>query len=620
MVIGLSEGYLSLHPTDLSISPAVHHSFLQPAPIVSFQQSQLITLFYPTELNRPSPNMPPLYSTISSDDDDDKSNNLHYPVIRRTTLRSSPNGDVLVSRRVNQRSSITVQVSRTITEKDNEDDTDSGSESTSTSDDERIDKEEEGLDIDTPNKGPMTRSRSRTETTESPVDINGGIDDDLLALARKLKVAESRNNLEQLYPPQFRESSIPPYIPEHVILDEFAATEDHSQLAEEEDLFNEFVLQDFHVYRAPGHAKKGFDGKYESLSTVASEKNQSHWLIDGFLEHNGTRRRLFAAQIVRVNIGGLEDLQQASTEIWVRTQEGRSKDYWYRLRRPSSDYQSYWTRFVWLANFFKYFVDFLHVHSEGVSLHDFKSKFRSWLQRLHGDNVNHWQSQCDFREDFTHDVIRHCQFIRDQTYRAYKKDLPQLEAIMSHPIWEEIGVGQFSYNEVIRAEEEKTTVTANVAHLFLKASPHWQTQFELLEVVQICPQVESVRQERARKWNFAQKLAYDQTYNFVRSGKDKISRAEYLLENAEGHRPVPVRLVDNLLRKIVIIKLDDVSHSEKYRYAWVRSASRSTKTIGVVWLVLPSEAVCCSFTGKVFYPIGDERKYPPYTLSLRQNK
>ena len=566
--------------------------------------------------------MPPLHSTISSDDDDDEANYLHYPILRWTTLRPSPTGNVLVSRRVKQRSSITVQISTTITDNDNEDGNNSESESTTTSEDESIAEEEEEIEIDIPDtRGPMTRSRSRRDTTESPVDVNGDLDDEILALARKLKVAESRNNLQQLWPPQFREPSTPTsHIPESVILSEFAATEDHFQVAEQEDLFNEFVLQDFCVYRAPGHAKKGFDGKYESLSTVASEKDQSHWLIDGFLEHNGTRRRLFAAQIVRVNIGGLEALQQATTEIWVQTHQGRFNDDWYRLQRPSSSYQSYWTDFVWLANFLKYFVDFLYVHSEGVSLHDFKFKFWIWLQRLHGDDINHWQSQCDFREDFTHDVIRHCQFIRDQTYRAYKKDLPQLEAIMSHPIWEEIGVGQFSYNEVIRAEEEKTTVTANVAHLFLKASPHWQTQFELLEVVQICPQVESVRQERARKWNFAQKLAYDQTYNFVRSGKDKISRAEYLLENAEGHRPVPVRLVDNLLRKIVIIKLDDVSHSEKYRYAWVRSASRSTKTIGVVWLVLPSEAVCCSFTGKVFYPIGDERKYPPYTLSLRQNK
>nr|KAK5445583.1 hypothetical protein LTR18_003501 [Exophiala xenobiotica] len=520
----------------------------------------------------------------------------------------SPTGNVLGSRRVDQRFSVTVQVSTTVTGNGNEDGNDSGFESTATSDDESMAEHEEEPEIDfLENTGPTTRSRSRRHTTESTVDVKGDLDDelddDILALARKLQVVESRDNLEQLYPPQFRECSIPSYIPERVILDEFTAKEDHCQVAEDDDIFYEFSLQDFRVYRAPGHTKKGFDGKYESLSTVALEKNQPHWLIDGFLEHDdGTRRRLFAAQIVRVNIGPLEDLQQASTEdnTWVRTHEGALKNYWYRLKRPFSEYESYWTDFVWLANFLKYFVDFLHVRAEGVSLHNFKSDFWKWLQSLHGDDVNHWQSQCGFRKDFTHDVTRYSQFLWIQTYCTYK-DSSLLQATLCHPIWEEIGAGQFTYDEEVKSKEEKTTVTANVALLFLTTFPHWQTKFELLEVVQICPQVEAHRHERIEKWNFPQKLTYDQTDNFVSIGKDKNSIAEYLLENA-GNR-TRVRLVDDLLRKIVIIK---VLGREEYRYAWVKSTSRSTKTIGVVWLVLPSEALCCSFLGKIFYPIGNE--------------
>jgi hypothetical protein len=501
-----------------------------------------------------------------------------------------------------------------VTGNGNEDGNDSGFESTATSDDESmVEHEEPEIDF-SESIGPATRSRSRKH--QSPVNVNGDLDDDLLALARKLQVVESRDNLEQLYPPQFRECSIPPYIRERVILDEFAAKEDHCQVAEDDDLFNEFSLQEFCVYRAPGHTRKGFDGKYEYLSTVASGKGEAHWLIDGFLEHDdGTRRRLFAAQIVNVNIGGLEDLQQASTEdnIWVQTHEGALKDYWYRLKRPFSEYESYWTDFVWLANFLKYFVDFLHIRAEGVSLHNFKSDFWKWLQSLHGDDVNHWQSQCGFRENFTHDLTRYSQFLWDQTYWMYK-DSSQLQAKLCHPIWEGIGAGQFTYDEEVKSKEEKTTVTANVALLFLTTFPHWQTKFELLEVVQICPQVEALRQERIKKWNFPQKLSHDQTDNFVSIGKDKISIAEYLLENA-GNR-TRVRLVDDLLRKIVIIKLDG---REEYEYAWVKSTSRSTKTIGVVWLVLPSEALCSSFSGKIFYSIGNERKYPPYTLLLRQD-
>lgn len=468
---------------------------------------------------------------------------------------------------------------------------------------------EETEDDTTSHRKTRSKTRAATGYPHNPFSDHPSIEDEIADLADTLEELESLGDLVRLYPPKFSKGRPQTKtIPESEILKEFIATDDNDQETMDETDFNEFILIDFFVYRSPSPTHpKGLEGQYDSLHVVASAYNKAHWLVDGVLQHNGVLRPLSSARIAEVSIGALEDLEEHTTvnQIWIMTVESQThnprKPYWYRLKTPFHAYASYWTDFVWLADFTKHFIDFLHVHmNSGVSVHlsDFKSKFSKWLQGLHGEKLKGWRQICKDREDFRHDITRYVQFLHDQTSSLCDKNNPRL----SHSIWGEIGASPISLDQERPSTLEKTIVTPNVAKSFSQFL-FW-SDFELLETIELSPEVKARREMRMKEENFFDKFKYAESKDFrlERGGKNMISKAAWLLEDAELESPVVVDHSEDLLRKVVIVRKQSQQTGQyEFSYAWVRHVSRST--LYVAWLVLPSETICGD---DAFYPIGNE--------------
>ncbi|KIV82936.1 hypothetical protein PV11_05001 [Exophiala sideris] len=513
-------------------------------------------------------NMPPIWdlTQVESDSDDD----VPYRFQRKIDIMSNVTGNVVKTKRGRQ---LTVSGAKRREQGDST--LDEAEWPKSQPDDKDSEKfeaayvqltSEEELVMGDQVSTPMTRSRSGVNIKAISTGAalpTATIRKRIAVLADELQELESPTDLNLLYPPQFSPTWRPeqPYRTEDQILEEFIVTEDQIPTFAEKD-FLEFNLEDFCVYRAPGHPN-GLEGQYENLVTVAAENNQRHWLVDGTLVHKGIQRHFVGAQITDMSIGGFEDLSAHSTDglIWVMTVESGGRSYWYRLGKPTGAYSKHWTDFVWLAEFCKHFIDYLFDNpTRATYLVDFKTDFWKWLQSIHGDKLKMWHSKCGFQKDFRSCVLRHAQFLRNQAYSVYGDD----RAKLLHPIWQEIGAG---YDKQTLSPTEQTCVTANAAHTFLRTFPHWQTT----------------------SWaeNRSQKLLK-------------------FLENAVTDKPFRPRCLDDLGRKVVIVRSELTNGQFEFRYAWVRAVSVSLKTVNVVWLVLPTEKIWGSKHDGIFYPIGNE--------------
>ncbi|EXJ88853.1 hypothetical protein A1O3_01917 [Capronia epimyces CBS 606.96] len=425
----------------------------------------------------------------------------------------------------------------------------------------------------------------------------------LTGLAQRLEVWESPQDLERLYPQTLRTGFQMPQSSEEDILNEFGTLEDGVLEPAAKEHFQEIHIQQFCVYRAPQHPQS--PGQFEYLSAVVSELAPTEdytaglaepcWLIDGLLVYRGLVRQIFAAEVIAVEIGELGNLEAHSTEgsIWIMTVESEKKNYWYRLQLPSKVYLPYWTNFAWLADFAKFFLDYLCI-GNSVQLSDFRSKFWTWLLGLHGEKLQIWHTQCAKRTDFRQHVLSYAPFLYHEACVLGRKGTTNEHASrMSHPIWVETGVVKASQTRRAALKSLKTTVTPNIAASFLRFSA-WQ-RYNLLEVLPLSSQVEAYRARKIRQWGFPDKFKVNQR-----------EKAALILEEAgEQNGPVDVSHAKELLGKVVVVRAKKDDGQYEFNYAWVRKTM--SKTISVIWLVLPSDTICGSRgDATVSYPIGNE--------------
>jgi len=441
------------------------------------------------------------------------------------------------------------------------------------------------------------------------------LEGELMELRNQLLELETKGALAQNYPPVLSGELIPgpPIMHEIAALEELIAMDEPFD-GDSEDHFLEMDLYDFCVYRAPDHPK-GFEGQYESMHIVAAHPQIGDWVVEGVLKSQNQQRRI-RGYVDSVSLGNYEDIRTHTTlgAIWITTEVSSKKNYWYRLRDPARGYRMIWHNFLWLADFTKLFIDYLHwsfENGEKVSLLDFKSNFWVQLQIWHGDSLESWRKQRDKNADknsakpldLRKDVLWYCEFLGHQVYSLCRAD-DNDNRFWQHPVWNEIGAGPLSYDQQAESKLEKTVVTANVAACFHEKFPQWQDKYRLLDVVDICHELERFRQGRRQRWGFPDKFAVDQSRHFVNHNRSdyKISLADYFLEKAST-RNEPVRSsADELFDKVIIVRI----YCEKKReymmyYAWVREVLSQTE-LAVVWLFRPSETLC----GTGFYPIGNE--------------
>lgn len=497
-------------------------------------------------------------------------------------------------------------------EKDRANDTSSGSSSTEDSDSDEQDLADELANL--PDYGQQLEEdmvfRSEVDYDDPTVSSPGNEfqEDEMSNFKRRLTALETKDFLSLNYPPVFsgKFTQLPLSDEASALKDLIASQEEHSNDQGLEDDPTEIELNEFCVYRSPGH-RKGFQGQFESLHNVASNPQPGCWMIDGVLKTNNQQRR-FTGYIDCVSIGNYHDISKPTTEgaIWVRTEISSTANRWYRLREPAGGYRPLWYNFLWLADLTKYFIDFLWESTKQgklVSLLDFKSNFWNQLQHWHGDSLCRWRQQREKNKtgnplDLRQDVLRYCQFLKHEAYSLCESD--DDEEIFRHPVWKHVGLDYFSNDRRSKSEDEKTIVTKNVAACFHYNFSHWQDEFQLLEVPDICPEVEQLRTTRRHQWGFPDKFAVDQKSHFSSS---KVSLVDHLLEKAGlKNRSVQLQCATDLSNKIVVVRVySEKGKRDDFFYAWVRKVISPTK-IAIVWLFRPSETLC----GTGFYPIGNE--------------
>ena len=452
-----------------------------------------------------------------------------------------------------------------------------------------------------------------SENDENVARLAQGISRRRDAFKQLLATMESPDDIDLLYP-----KSLHPGVDhqeeisnEEDVLNEFIPLNgfipDHAQ--EEENTFLELQLYNFSIYRGILHAKD-FNGQFESPHIVCSEKDTGIYYLDGIIQHSGQKRHIIGAVIRDVNIGGLCDTSTHTSKhhIWVQTEYSRRQNScWYRLCVASPEYQNIWAGFLWLADLNKHVIDYLFdacASEQAVCLTHFEALFWARLVEWHGEDEDFvaWGDSC---RDFRMHLCIHAAFLRNQAHSMSGEEAPLLQ----HPVWKEIGAGEFDEDQQSSSKREKTVVTPNIGSTFLQSFPKWgPRRFNLLSLTPMSETVSLHRETRRLSLGIPDKFGLQKS-----TAKSSV---QFLLEEAATVNQPISQTANELLGQVVVVR-PRVTHSssrarsyeQHFQFAFVRGPTNSQKAVKVIWLTMPSDTICGTEYDGAFYPITNELFY-----------
>lgn len=401
---------------------------------------------------------------------------------------------------------------------------------------------------------------------------------------------------------------------ERQILEEFAELGVLVDDVSYHDGFNYEELHNVSVYRSLDHPN-GLAGQLEALQTVASEKRDALYLLDGDLRRGNVSKRLVGVQICcpnGINIGALMKLEQhtAREDIWLQTVTGGQEgDTWYKIRSPSTEYASLFEQSLWFADLLKHVTDFCSSRAaEGnlVGLIDFAESFSQQIHTWHGHDRGFlaWIAACDEITDFRKHVLRNATFLWDHSYSLGEAILKE------HPLWHEIGAVDVPDEDLeVDVDDEKTVVTSSVEESFLKCFPKWgQHAYDLLEAVPYARDVAARREVRRKALSFPKEPGLDRQQTFCQVNMDEqVSKASLFLEEAALANHHTTLALDEIVGKIIVVKRTPKQGREpRCDYAWASALSMHKKKVRVIWLLKPSMTACGDESDGTYYPVGTE--------------
>ncbi|WPH00202.1 Hypothetical protein R9X50_00302500 [Acrodontium crateriforme] len=241
----------------------------------------------------------------------------------------------------------------------------------------------------------------------------------------------------------------------------------HDKLhAQDPPEFVYFELNDFSIYHAAGKRQ----GELVSLDHLNNRMGCDKLFFAGILSCGNQRRYVQDIGFDKLPIDGYGDDEiSAHTSICIQTQTAKASKVWYRLGKPSKDYERFHSGFLWLVQLTEHFVDFLMATPE-VTLEHFRSEFYSSIQHNHGDNpcVVQWLQKVNIR-DFRTNINAHVGFLWKECYsivdQGSETDVSN-SGLCKHPIWGEIDPERLSAIPEQPNLEVKTVVTSYVADCF----------------------------------------------------------------------------------------------------------------------------------------------------------
>ncbi|KAI9845394.1 MAG: DNA methyltransferase Dim-2 [Sclerophora amabilis] len=283
-------------------------------------------------------------------------------------------------------------------------------------------------------------------------DFEGLSRDRKLQLTSKPKSSNIRVRIPQLvYPKSLYEGWTPPLprVDERRVLDEFLVEQEGNNTAVFDGAaYTNVKLENFSVYQDnKGDGTRGSRPcELVPLHHLCVKRSNHVYQFDGVLSNGERRRWVQRVSFSLLSIGGYGDREQHSIRdlIWLQSQNGERYDTWYQLGTPAPEYERYHSPFLWLANFAKHFLTFLHCHEhsidedcdgeahEQVHLHHFRERFYQEIVGLHEHDESFQSWLQEFGDtDFRRVVTANVEFLWNEAHNS------DLRRYGKHPVWKE---------------------------------------------------------------------------------------------------------------------------------------------------------------------------------------
>ena len=223
-----------------------------------------------------------------------------------------------------------------------------------------------------------------------------------------------------------------------------------------------FDLDDFTIYN-PQHSRH--PGEMATLDRLQNRGGYNEYLVDGTLSVEDKVHFVKGVRFQIMAVGGYgeADVISVRNRISIQSPHARSNDVWFRLGKPSKVYERFYSPFVWLAQFAKFFADYL-IETDQVMLHHFRANFSKWLHTSYGGDseLEDWLKQCNYLTDYRTTIAAHVGFLWKECFSI---DDPTT-GLCRHPIWGEVDPRALDAISRQPSQEQKTIVTLFVFECF----------------------------------------------------------------------------------------------------------------------------------------------------------
>ena len=317
-------------------------------------------------------------------------------------------------------------------------------------------------------------------------------------------------------------------------------------------------------------------GEMVQLHEMIGQKN-SLFYFDGTISCGRTKRYVQKVPFEILSIGGYEDtnLHTVGDSLWIQSRLGRTLDVWYCLRKSASEYKRFYEPFLWMADFAKHLVDYMHDHKL-VSLVHLRRSLPQWLQHTHGTHkcFQQWLGKKHGDTDYRGIAAAHASFLFNQA--------AQLDpAYAEHPLWDEIDPGALNAIplQVERSKEELEAINgfekSSIMHKTVVTSYVYKT-FEHLPFAK-CFEVVQSRRNKAQE-------------NLIVHDQPAASTSVRHREKRTDQQTV-------CTGDVVAVRSDlktKWKSDEKMWYGYVQGTkqTRNGQKLDLIWLYRPSDTPC----------------------------
>lgn len=355
--------------------------------------------------------------------------------------------------------------------------------------------------------------------------------------------------------------------------------------------FVEYNLDDFAVYCDT----KVYPCEMRSLHHLDTRFELRNFYFDGILSVGG-EGKIFVKRvpIVAMPIDNYGDLTKHTVrgQLWLRSELNQKRAIYYRLGQPAREYARFFNPLLWVADLAKHFVDYLTVMGASkrkVSIHLFRSSFKTWLERAHKNAPAFigWLEEHP-SDDFCTSIVANIAFLHKEAIGVLGE-----KSTYFHTVWSEIW--NFSRYEVQpKATNPHTVVTQYMYDLF--AHMPFGDQ---LEVVPLSKKTESLRNRLIQQRHLELPSALHDT------AKSVSTAPEQRIKNIRPGDTISTKRDDEhsgtRWKREVSRGFADVDRWFA-RVQKVTAARDGTRIFDVIWYYRPVDTLC----GLMTYPWNNE--------------